>query len=679
MLLQGTFLNTKNNRLLVIDTGFNDHYLYKNFLTLAKSVGFDAEVKNFFQTNVKDLGCYECVIVNLDDAVAQDYLKNRDRIDQANPLTQQILLMLRDASTIKKQLLGLMLPSKMGATAKDVCQNIFDLKLSILETTNAVKRSLCEFLLELLQSDSKRSISYHTTLLTKREKDSHTIESTAKIKIPNCIDERTNSLIVGHLPFHTSHLLPPLAWYYTNPIGENHLFITKASLLLFSDIAENFIYNPLDFSLRTERLHELQQLLSELNKVCVLGKFSKAKMTLPQLPSEFSKSSLLKQRKKFRNVRSSKVDKKLYDWIERDGIWCGWGSLETYKDEQAVKSLIKSNLNLIWFEMNPEWYLALNALKKNEAENFLQTIGKVTENFKKNSNIGPLPHIFVGTDLTSNFATAPVENPCIDCFGKVYTKIPSPLDFNNFWKPELLDVFDTLVNKWSVVGNGIPISGIFLDLEMYHAQNQAGHYLSTMDFSDLAWQIFCKNTGQTYCYQLKTTQERVSYLLKNNLFEWYFGALQKRAYEIGLAIKNHINRKLPNALIGVYDIHLPHSWFYKGFLAGLSSPSRPLLLATFNNDFYCHWPWLIKNKIYAYHLPVLLLSKFQTIQDFDLIRSVAGFHDGAWFNRFSRLEESRDPKDWKWDYAVEVTPLETPFFVNQLHSAISKIQSTLRK
>lgn len=670
-------MHADNGRLLLIDTGFNDPYIYKNFLALANSIGFKAEVKSFFQICKNTLDDYGSIIVHLDGFFVGDYIKHKDNLEEATIITQKIISLLSMVCKKKNRLLGFMLPSRMGATLKDSCQNIFELAEPALEVDRATKKSLCSFLQELMQSDSKRSMRYHTTLLTKHEKNEKFVESVAKLKIANAVDETTNTILVGHLPFHTHHSSPPLAWYCANQRTGKKLFITKASLILFSDIGENFIYNPLDFSLRFERLKELQQLLYELYRVCVVGKFSKSSHT-PSLamPQIFSKKYLLAAKKRFKAHRLGFVDKSLYDWIEKEAIWCGWGELDAYTNEKSVKRLIDSKYNLVWLRMTPESYLAKSGLKKKDRKDFYQCISGVTEKLQSLSKGNEIPHFFVGAELTSNFFKAPVKNPAVDCYGHVYTKIPSPFDFENFWKPELLDVIDKLIAQWPTISHGIPLAGFFLDLEMYHAQDQAGQYLTCMDFSDLAWRIFCAVHYNKKCYKLRDTRARVAYLLNNNLVNSYFAALQKKAYEIGYAIKDHIIKKLPKAFIGVYNIHLPHTWFYKGLLAGLSSKERPLILATFNNDFYCHYPWLVKNGIYAYHLPVLLLSKFKKSEDFNLIDELSQLHDGVWFNRISRLEESRDPKDWAWDYAVEVTPLTTDYFVDELRTKIIEMQTS---
>lgn len=67
--------------------------------------------------------------------------------------------------------------------------------------------------------------------------------------------------------------------------------------MTFDDIEENFFYNPLDFSLRLKRLDEIQQLLYELYRATLLGKFSKSNLLgKPSLPLRFSKEFVLNEK-----------------------------------------------------------------------------------------------------------------------------------------------------------------------------------------------------------------------------------------------------------------------------------------------------------------------------------------------------------------------------------------------
>lgn len=121
-------------------------------------------------------------------------------------------------------------------------------------------------------------------------------------------------------------------------------------------------------------------------------------------------------------------------------------------------------------------------------------------------------------------------------------------------------------------------------------------------------------------------------------------------------------------------MNLPHSWFYQGFLAGLSSKEDPVIMATFNTEFYKHTKWLEEQHIYLQHLPVIMLSKLKKYSDFSLIKQLTQENDGVWFNRISRLEEPRDPRLWRWDYGLEVSPLATKDFNDYLWRALKPLK-----
>ena len=661
-----------NDRLLLIDTGFNDEYTYHNFFLIAQSVGFKLDYKQFYDVQESDLNDYTCIIFSLDGNFVNNYFEQQKPLHvSTSPVVQKIVSLMHSFKQQKNKLLGVMLPSKMANSAKASFEHALMICMECLSLNDAMKKSLATFLQDIMQSDTIRSSDYHTTLLTK--KDESTCCRRAKPIRNNTTNKITNSIISGFLPLKHIPQAPPLAWYGSNTKSNSHFFVTKKSLVTFADIGENFIYNPLDFSLRIDRLNELQQLLFELYQAALLGKLSKiSDFQKPCLPQQFTQDFILRKKKQYSAQRMEHVNKKLYDWVNSELIWCGWANLGPYegKETNVAQSLLTSHLNLLWLQLNPELFLSVNGTLNKEKDKFFNRIRSFTKALQEASlkSGEKIPHIFVGTEITGNFANKPVKNPVVDAYGHVYTKIPSPFDFKNLWQTEVLDVFDRMCAHWPVISNSIPLRGIFFDFEMYHAQDQAAHYEPIMDFSDLAWNIYCKETKQLFLNKIKDVDNRIAYLMNNKKCGDYFDQLKKQAFLIGRKIKDHIKRKLPNALIAVYDIHLPHAWFYKGMLEGLSTPQEPVILATFNIDFYSHYEWLIKNKIYAYHLPVLLLSKFKKLADFDYIEQIAQFHDGMWFNRISRLEESRDLIN------VEVTPLPTPLVVKKMGEHIKHMQ-----
>ena len=283
----------------------------------------------------------------------------------------------------------------------------------------------------------------------------------------------------------------------------------------------------------------------------------------------------------------------------------------------------------------------------------------------------------VNFDITTNFKNATIVNTAYDFYGKEHTSVPAPLDYKNLWLPELIAPFDAFVELWARnLGNEIPLIGIFLDLQMYHAQDKddATLYNNLLDFSDHSWHIYCLDNNNETLYQVNNANDRIKYLCENNKIEEYFACLQKAAYQLGKMIREHLHTRIPNLHIGVYQgAGLPEDWFHLGFLAGLSTPKNPIILATFNNNAYSHMEYLCDNGIYCFHIPSMLMSKFQEEADFELIQERRKYHDGIWFSRFSHIVKDL-VKDTDW-WRLEASLLPKDVIINQLahYSTGSKI------
>jgi hypothetical protein len=394
-----------------------------------------------------------------------------------------------------------MLPSKMGDTNAATQERALRISEQCLPLDDTFKKPLEGFLSTLMRSDHERSFDYHTSLLPKHHEPHKRAEQLKHIG-PFTTNETINTLIAGPLPLLHAKQALPLAWYGSSCMKNSQFFITKTSLMTFDDIEENFFYNPLDFSLRLKRLDEIQQLLYELYRATLLGKFSKSNLLgKPSLPLRFSKEFVLNEKKRFSAQRHKHVDKKLYGWAEHEMIWCGFATINAYnqKEEESARSLLRAHFNMLWLELCPEWYLSDRGSRKKDKKKFFDEISRLTQALEKISlETGEkIPRIFMGTELTGNFENNnPVKNPVVDVYGEKYTKIPSPFDFKYFWKTELLDVFDRFCDKWPEINHTIPLAGIVLDFEMYHAKDQEAHYTSIMDFSDCAWNLYCDVTHQ---------------------------------------------------------------------------------------------------------------------------------------------------------------------------------------
>lgn len=654
-------------KLLIIDIGFNDNYQYQTFSVLAQSVGFKPTIVSFYEVTPGLIERANCIIMVIDENAAQHFCMHT-----VNPLTDQLKNIFDLLKQQKNKLLCLWFPSKIGDTTKETIDHSLMITKACCALPHSLQAQLLSFFRFLFQPDFKRSSGYHTSLLAKQETKNKILSIPYKSRLQ--LRRRSYDIISTTLPLEGF----PLGWHSSNPNLCMQFFITKTSLMTFAEINEQFTYTPIDFDMRLTKLNELQQLIYELYNAVLLGKIATdSHLQKPPLPTLFYQQHVINEKKDADHKRTYEVQQSRYGWINTEKIWAGLITLDAYtnKEQEAADTLIGSGLNLLWLELCPELYFSKDGIKKNQQAQFWQQLKNVTDALYESAHQHhqQIPFIYIGFELTGNFNKS-VNNPVIDCYGKQYPKIPSPFDFEQTWRKELLDPLDMMVKNWSKY-NKMPIAGIFLDFEMYHAKNQASQYNPDMDFSDCAWAVYCRTTKQFAAALLKRHNERINYLMKHKKFKEYFTVLHHEAYAIGKRIKEHINKKLPDAFIAVYNIHPPCSWFYMGIIGGLSSPQEPVILATFNNDFYSHNAWFRAQKIYAYHMPVLLLSKFKEPKDFDLIATTAlPFHDGVWFNRISRLQESRNPKDWSWDYGVEVTPLPTLVFTKHLKKKISMIQ-----
>ncbi len=668
--------------LLFIDTGFNNPYCYDSLFTLARSAGFNPLFKPFYNVSKQDLVASDTIFFNIDGLFLKNYLEARlQKKEVTHPVLVRILALIATIAQSSHKTITLLLPElniKQEAFNILLLEDLTRLFNIIPQEQEArIKPAMSIFFHELLQPDHIKSTSYNTALLHTRE--SKEIQSTnLEIKDPN-----DDQIIVKTVPLFQCDGLKtyPLALYTKNNAMDNQFFISKISLLTFADIKESFVYNPMDYPLRTLLLTQLQQFLCVVYQSHLHKKLLDPCQQNLVLPSLFNQQREMQLKGTFANERNKNTDQKKYAWVNKEEIWCGWGGLEQYekKEPQAVEHLGQSGINLLWLELNPEWYLAENAMRKDQKNKFLSSIEAFTKAYaayKEKEGLS-LPHFFVGTDITSNFRVTPVKHPVRDVYGTVYSKIPCPFDVENFWQPELFDVLTSFKKEWRTINHGVTLDGIFLDLEMYHAQDQSGQYTTEMDFSDYAWNLYVQAKQNPSLMKL-TFENRIRYLLDQQQFDDYFAFLHHEAFKIGRLIKNYCHQEFPHALLGAYNIHLPHAWFYLGLLAGLSSPQDPLILATFNNEFYRHYSWLHQQNIFLYHMPVLLLSKFKKIEDFGLINEFEKTHDGAWFNRISRLEESRDPQTWQWDYGVETSPLSTEIVVNHMKHAITECQKNLK-
>jgi hypothetical protein len=731
-------LKKNSLKLLILDTEGKDRYYYRNTEILAQSVGFKTVFKNFYQwLEEPSLANYQTTICFLGGTL----LKHKETV-----LVRKLFSSLKDFNKRPNTNLVLLFPAG-NSKPENIAPYLEQLcaELGIIDCSQGTAEALTTkaFIRFCMRPDSKVGFTYNSTLinqtnpaiepwinpLTSAEPGTNQTQiSLTKFELKIPLDANTNRS-TSHTPATNPELQsldlqplePQLLELQLLPSAREHFsaraalflpagllihsqennkvtLLAKASTFNFADVEENFFRCPINVDDRNELLHIAQHLLWGFYNACSPASDVK---NCPTLPAYFSPVRI--KANKLRAEQEVNQHAPDYRWIAEGDCSAGWLAPDDYHlsgekfegvpEETRIKLkkkalqdgvafLYDADINLLWFEINTENFLSKLARTPEKEAVLRQQIQPIVDELveQARTNKKPLPKIFIGTDITSNFRRTLPEQTVVDLFGTTYTKIPSPLERTSYWKQELLDVFDVFCDLFATT---LPIDGIFLDFEMYHAQDQAGGYDDYMDFSDTSWHIFCthmhnkiqtENQPKDRCTDLVSTEERVNYLYENKLFTTYFKCQEHEARAIGTLIKDHLRSRLPNLMIGAYATTLPGSWFYRGMFAGLSDKQHPLILATFNMDAYSHRAWMNKQGIYYLHGVPLLLSKLATPDDVSLVNYFTNYHSFIWFSRPSRIvydfEKHKD--DW---WSVEVSKLDRDIQVNMIKKARKTVRN----
>lgn len=663
-------------RLLIINTDGHQAYYNRTLVGLAESVGFKVTYQSIYECLEKQkIGPYDAVFFLISLAMAKNI---------HSELGSKLIKALQDFNNRGNKTIGLFLPStqKFSQALLQITKALLDTLHVVNETQSNKKHNHSlelitqSFLHYLLQPDTLHGYMYGTTLINPRPITVPSISDSNGATFKQAIDLESGTITACVLPQTIIHESAAKALYLKNNVTNNRYIITKLSEFSCADMVENLFRTPLHIEQRTAQLQAAQQTLWELYHACCAGDMPRTIAPCPPLPKNLTMEHMVTTKKAAEQQINSTIAKnKNYQWIANEGLTVAWEAYTDYflHEDAAINSLQKEDeqkahelkaqalrngitflydaeINLVWFEFNPETFFSSRGKYKNKKDEFIKQVKTIATAFKEIYRNKKLPKIFVGTDITTNFGIVNPKNHTSDLFGDQYTKIPSPLDLHDFWKPELLDVFDAYCSTLHAI---LPIDGIFLDFEMYHAQEQASSYTELMDFSDVAWRLY--QTKRTGAPHIKTAQKRVTYLKNNALFSDYFATLEHEAVRLGHMIKQHMRNLVPNILIAAYAPTLPSSWFYRGIMSGLSSEQEPLILTTFNTDFYSHYHWLKEHNIHVLHGAPILLSKLDSQESFNLIDELARYHYFVWFNRPSRMVYTNKQNQW---WSVEASSLD---------------------
>ena len=644
--LFGTNVLTQTFKMGLFDTTNIEQYKYQNFIDIAESVGFDVDYKSLSKIidngDNLNLSKYKTVFF----IIGIEFLKG---IATKSTVALKILDLMKRVGQQNK-LVGLALPPIMGNKIKNKA-SLFTPIFNSLEiipknqlTTqkpsyilNSLFIMINNFLNIPLEA---RGFSYHTTLSSPR-----------KVKFQQIKPVHTK--FITTLPINNVINDPTLPYgiYWSNQLNKQ-IFITSSSLLSFSGISESFHFCPTNYERRIQMLKNMQQMLQELHSILDLKRIDYEKISknnLPALPGSIRKIG------KPITTRSGRYFKKIA-WMDMN-IFEKDDEESKKKQKRLIDSIILSGSDLkLWVTLNPHMYYSPIGKKKNNKEIFWKSIVAFTKalSIKAKQLNTASPQILIDFETANNlYAPNFPKNCAIDIYGNKYFDIPNPIDFN-FWKQEIIDPLGIFLNKWKnpKINNGIKIAGIVLDLEMY-CRKTSSSFLSTLGFSP-------KNIK-------KFNNKDLNYLVKNKQLQKYYDFLGKQATLIGKKIKQNVEKILPNGHLICYAQNVSTDWFYKGLYKGLSSKNKPVQLLTFNSEFNVYQNWLKKNKIYATHSSVLMLSKIKSKKDFWWIDKKLKHHHGVWFNKFSRFSEDNH-KNWT---SIEQSPMnkqDQMEFFNMLRS-----------
>lgn len=628
---------------LMVDSFGYEKYCYSNLISLFHNVNFKIVYKKFYQiTKDENIDNFDGIIF----VISERFLAEAN-----NFLVKNSVSLIRKFVQQNNKLIFLSFESPTNSNS---ISNLIGIK----------NKSWIKPIDDFFSISLRYRISYKSSLLTPdliKKTDKEKIEQERKSKLLsknflNIVDEQ---LLTAVLPLNIdfaeliNETFMPFGIYTFDLKNDNHFFFTRNRLIAFYEIAESFHVNPLDPKLREKFLFALGQSILELKLLLDGENFEfVSKILLKKIPFNLTQDYIEQEKKSVINSRDKNIP--LYKWAEK-GLYFGWIDFEIEWNLSRLKLLIENikdaGLNGLWIRFNPECYFSPKGKCAKNLDKYLKQIDNFTKMMIQvyKDCEDKIPKIFIGTELSGNFNVVKVRESIYDIYAKNYSKIPTPLDFDNFWQTEFFIPITLFIENWKKsVGNGLQIGGIFFDLEMYQSSEES-EYPQLSDFSNNSWEIFNK----IHKIKAHSIESRIKYLYNTDLLDLYFDTLKIETKKIGQKIRELINSKIKDGFIGVYMPSLPCSWFYEGLLSGMSDRDYPIILATFNNQSFNNYSLLIKNKIYFVHIPVILLSKFQKAQDFDLLSQMRFYNDGWWLNRFNRLSDPYDNELW---WSIESTP-----------------------
>ncbi len=665
-------------KIVLIDTTGRDKWLYKPFIDILETVGWQVDYRSIDQ--LMDLGPKRLNLPNYKAAFfffGFEFLKGANK----SPVAAKIMLLMQQFCKLPNRLVGFIFPPLNTPANVNLVGGLSPIFNSIgvntpreglafpnlddvnLEPKQAQQKNIDAFFYVantfLARPLETRPLDYHTTLNDPRPGQTFYTKEIERVL-------QTSDIYLKLLPL-SQQFSPiikqtfPYGLYWFNPLCNNHVFLGQSTIFSFSSISESFHLCPVDFVLRKEMNKAVQHMMWDVTllvkaldreknittaKLIDLPQDITLPWSLSSLGNELEPDEQQAKTHKIAWMETTLFEEKHHDAKKNVQTIEQEKTQQTQQQDQLIDYILTAELDTLWISVTPNIYFSPIARHKNKTKTFLQGLGNFTQKLTSatQQKHRPLPQILIGFEIANNLYDPNLPQQCsVDLYGNLYQDLPAALD-RSFWKNEIQTPLDKFLTHWnnSDISNGIPIAGIVLDLEMY-GRKTSGEFLSSMGFDRISFSRFARR--HHLHYKNMSPHEKSNLLMTNKQTSQYFSFLEQDAERLGSELKRFFNKKIPHCIIACYMPNIIINWFYKGLYKGLSNARLPLQLFTFNAEFQGHKTWFEANQLAVQHSSVLMLSKIKKPNDFTLVDSVLKHHHGIWLNRFSRMIEPK-VNDW---------------------------------
>jgi len=317
-----------HDTMLIIDTSNNDPHIYRNFSLLAQSVGYQPIVKPFYEVSPNSLSSYQTILLSLDGSLLVAMAKELSAHQQTvNPLLKHFLSLIETLGKRTNSSIGIIvpMPNKKSISIFSLIKQILA-KIGVDTNDKQIVPFIDNSLNHLMHSDASKSFGYDTALLYKRMPNDESNNSSIN---PTAISSLTLSPLPQAGTFsHALELKPlfPLGVAIKNQRTGNTVFITNQSYMHVADINEPFMLNPVNTNLRHSLLTAQHAMLKELKQ---MQTGQNIQSTFPPLLTE---QYPIEKKKQFGEQRKQLADN--YQWINQEGIACGWMHLDPFSNKE---------------------------------------------------------------------------------------------------------------------------------------------------------------------------------------------------------------------------------------------------------------------------------------------------------------------------------------------------------